>query len=93
MPTRLGQINFLRNNNMAFGKVFVLHDPGRSAAPDTQTVFADGLKEPFGIGTAVLLSGYQAGLRLLPERTANQRADSVSDRVPSRPQGEPKHAE
>jgi glucose/arabinose dehydrogenase len=30
-------------------KVFVLHDPGRGAASDSRTVFAEGLKEPFGI--------------------------------------------
>jgi len=31
------------------GKIFVLHDPGRAAASDRRTVFAEGLKEPFGI--------------------------------------------
>jgi glucose/arabinose dehydrogenase len=31
------------------GKIFVLHDPGRGAASDGRTVFAEGLKAPFGI--------------------------------------------
>lgn len=31
------------------GKIFVLHDPGHAAASDRRTVFAEGLKEPFGI--------------------------------------------
>lgn len=31
------------------GKVYVLGDPGRGTASDRQTIFADGLKQPFGI--------------------------------------------
>jgi len=31
------------------GEVLVLHDPGRGAASDRRTVFADDLKRPFGI--------------------------------------------
>lgn len=31
------------------GKVFVVHDPGQGAASDARFVFADHLKEPFGI--------------------------------------------
>lgn len=31
------------------GKIFVLHDPGLGAASDGRTVFAEGLKQPFGI--------------------------------------------
>src|SRR5690348_398987 len=31
------------------GKIFVLRDPGAAAASDRRTVFAEGLKEPFGI--------------------------------------------
>lgn len=31
------------------GKIFVLHDPGHGAASDRRSIFAEGLKQPFGI--------------------------------------------